>query len=304
MDILSLNVRGLHNQSKHLAIYQWLEQKQFDIICLQETFVTENSMPIFSADWSGTSYHNVSNSCHSKGVSILCHKSFNHEVLSIYSDKEGRKLLINLKHNDQTYSVVNIYAPTEVNHRKDFLSKSKQWIIERAMKTNCLIICGDFNVSLADIDRKVPNIDRSRPMFRDFMSYVDVIDSVRMLNKSKVLYSYSNKSQTIQSRIDYILCSKYIMNLAKKAYMLHPPKVPDHRAVILKLHPDVECANGYWKLNVKLLQDNDYTKSVCDTIADIKHKYSNVLNKRQSWDYCKIQIKDESIKWASASAKK
>ena len=164
MDILSLNVRGLHNQSKRLAIYHWLEQKHFDIICLQETFVTENSIAIFSADWKGASYHNVSNSCHSRGVSILCNKAFDHEILSIYTDKEGRKLLINLKHDGQTYSVVNIYAPTEVNHRKDFLSKTKPWIVQHAINTNCLIVCGDFNVSLADIDRKVPNIDRSRPM--------------------------------------------------------------------------------------------------------------------------------------------
>ena len=163
------------------------------------------------------------------------------------------------------------------------------------MNENCLLICGDFNVSLSDIDRKTPNSDKSRPVLRDFVSYLDVIDSVRALNKTKVMFTYSNANCTIQSRIDYILCSQYVMGLAKKSYVLRPPKVPDHRAVILKLHPDIKCGPGYWKLNVSHLQDINYSQHIKKTIDDTKAEYSNILDKRQLWDYCKYKIKEESI---------
>ena len=154
MEVVSLNVRGLNNQSKCSTIFHWLKQKGFGITCLQETFCTENNEKQVSQNWEGDIYHSLSNSCHSRGVAILLSKTFQYELLNQYQDNDGRKLLLNIKHNDQVYTIVNIYAPNEINHRKDFIHKIRPWIIERAMNTNCMFICGDFNTSLENIDRK------------------------------------------------------------------------------------------------------------------------------------------------------
>ena len=303
MEIITLNVRGLNSQSKRQTIYHWLKEKHFNIICLQETYVTETNVPTFNNDWDGASYHSCTNSTHSRGVSILCNKSFDHKLLSSYSDNEGRKLLINIEYCGQVYTIVNVYAPNECNQKKDFFNKSRNWIIERAMNINCMFICGDFNTSLAEIDRKIPNVDRSRPVFLDFITYFDIKDSVRTFNKDKPMYTYSDKAGNIKSRIDYIFCSNYVMNLAKKTYILHPPKVPDHKAVILKLYPDVKCGKGYWKFNVDLLTKDAYTSHIKNVIKETVNEYSNVLNKRQLWDYCKLIIKESTIQWASENAK-
>ena len=169
----------------------------------------------YTNDWKGKSYHNISNSSHSRGVTILISESFEHKLKSKYATDDGRKLLINIEHNGQTYSIVNIYAPNDVNQRKDFLMKSSNWILDKAENDNCLILCGDFNCAIGDIDRKVKNCDRSRPAFKDVIHYLDINDSYRTLNKTKINYTSSKHDKSIQSRIDYIFCSQYIMNLSK-----------------------------------------------------------------------------------------
>ena len=303
MEIITLNVRGLNNPIKRQTIFHWLEDRKFDIICLQETFCTAESEHDITSDWKGASFHCLSNSKHSKGVSILLNEKFNHNVKSCHSNNDGRQLVLNFEHCGHTYCVSCIYAPNDVKYRKDFLSKSKKWIIDKCENDNSLIICGDFNCSINEKDRKVYNIDRSRPSFYDFIKYLDIYDSYRELNANKIAYTYSNAAGTIQSRIDYIFASQYVLNLAKKSYILNAPKVPDHRGVILKIRKDTEYGPGYWKLNTNLLTDNTYCEYIVNLINDIKDEYKDLLDKRKLWDFCKIRIQEESIKWSIHNAK-
>ena len=80
MNIVTINVRGLGNPQKRKILFQWIETKDFDIICLQETFCTRENIHKISDEWNGSSYHSLSNSPHSKGVSILLGKKFQHEL--------------------------------------------------------------------------------------------------------------------------------------------------------------------------------------------------------------------------------
>ena len=160
MDIVSLNVRGLGEATKRQTLFHWLETHRFHIICLQETFCTEANGAILASDWKGPSYHCFSSSSHSKGVTILIHPDFSHKVINHYISNDGRRQLLNLEHNDQTFTIVNLYAPTDVSYRRNFLLETRKWIIDKALNQNCLIVCGDFNCTISDIDRKVKNIDR------------------------------------------------------------------------------------------------------------------------------------------------
>ena len=299
MNITTINVRGLNNPNKRTTILHWLKCKSIDIVCLQETFSTKDSVKVLFQDWDGPSFHSVSNSSHSKGVSILIKKDFQCDIISHHEADDGRKVLINIKHNDQVYTIASIYAPTEMMYRKDFLHKTRTWINERSENSNCIIVTGDFNCSLANIDRKVPNFDRSRSTFKDFMSYLDLKDTYREINKDKVSYTYSNNKGNIQSRIDYILCTPYVNNLAKKCYTLNPPKVPDHKAVVCCLREDIECGKGYWKLNCSLLSDKQYIVRVKGLLNEVREQYKDIVDSRRLWDLCKVFIKEESIKWCS-----
>ena len=254
-------------------------------------------------EWKGLSFHSVSDSSHSKGVSILIKQNFPIDMINHSECDDGRKIIINFNYKGQTYSIVSVYAPTEMKYRKDFLNKSRRWIKEKTVNENCLLVNGDFNCSMTNDDRKVPSVDRSRATFRDFIAYLDIKDTYKELNKGKKCFTYSNNAGTIQSRIDYIFCTPYLQNMAKKAYVLKPPKVPDHKAVVCHFRGDNECGKGYWKFNIKLLDDNDYKCHIKQMLSKMNTEYSQYLNKRQLWDFMKITIKEESIKWSVKKSK-
>ena len=176
MEVTTINVRGLGNQHKRNTLFHWLDTKRFKIICLQETFCTEQNVQNITNNWEGKSYHSTSPSNHSKGVSILFHKSFHPEVIDCHTSNDGRKILLNISHNGNTYSIVNIYAPTEEKYRSEFFNKTKKWILDKALNTNCMILCGDYNCSLSSIDRRKQNVDRSRGSLKDYISFLDVHD--------------------------------------------------------------------------------------------------------------------------------
>ncbi len=254
MNITTINVRGLNNQTKKDTIFHWLEANRYDIVLLQETFCTkENEQTIFGS-WEGKCFHSFSSSSHSKGVSILLSKHFIHKVINVFKCNDGRRILINIEHNDQVYTIVSLYAPTESVHRREFYNKTKVWIKEKSLNDNCIVIGGDLNCSLGTNDRKTNNLDSSRASFRDFIMYLELHDTYRELNKDKVTYTYSNSTGTIQSRIDYIFTSSYLFNLSRKCFVLKPPKVPDHKAVVAMFRKDIDIGKGYWKMNVELLK--------------------------------------------------
>ena len=125
MKVITLNVRGINDPTKRITLFKWLENNHFDIICLQETFCTSESIDIVKHDWKGPSYHSTSASKHSKGVSILFNSSFEHKLLDIHSDNDGRKLLLNIKRNDNILSIINIYSPTDEKNKKWFFNHTK-----------------------------------------------------------------------------------------------------------------------------------------------------------------------------------
>ncbi len=85
--------------------------------------------------------------------------------------------------------------------------------------------------------------------------------------------------------------------------MLTPPKVPDHKAVICSFRDHIQHDKGYWKLNVKLLNDDAYTSHIRETISSVKNEFENYVDKRTLWDVCKIRIREASIKWSIKLAK-
>ncbi len=97
MKIVTINVRGLNNPTKRMTIFKWLENGHFDIILLQETFCTSDSVKYVQKDWSGSSFHSISNSNHSKGVSILFSPKLDFKLLDSHACDDGRNYLLTLK---------------------------------------------------------------------------------------------------------------------------------------------------------------------------------------------------------------
>lgn len=114
----------------------------------------------------------------------------------------------------------------------------------------------------------------------------------------------------VQSRLDYILVSKYNELKVKKIYSETViderlgSRVTDHRTV------SVECdlttlakGPGYWKMNTQILSSEEYHKQIKLLINDIKRNDKNLFPTFQ-WEYFKIKVKEISIKFSTKRAKK
>ena len=71
LKIVSLNVGGILNPTKCNMIFNWLEDHNCDIVCLQETFCTKDNQDKIDKLWRGSSFHSHSLSSHKCGVAIL-----------------------------------------------------------------------------------------------------------------------------------------------------------------------------------------------------------------------------------------
>ena len=107
LDIVSVNVRGLNTIEERNKIYDWLCDIRTDIVFLQETHFMEKNEHRYNARWFGNSYHCYSDSSFSRGV-FLFRKNLPVEILNVHKSLDGRKLLINIKLENDTITLVNI----------------------------------------------------------------------------------------------------------------------------------------------------------------------------------------------------
>jgi len=100
--IVSLNVRGLHNNVKRRALFLYLKNQKADFYCLQKTFSLKEDEVPWASEWGGKilSSHGKK---HSKGTCILQRPNslFSLERLSI--DPNGRLVIAKIKLGDKGF---------------------------------------------------------------------------------------------------------------------------------------------------------------------------------------------------------
>ena len=116
-----MNAGGLRDNKKRNNLFFWLQQKQYDVM-LQETYWTDNLKIKIQKEWEGTTIINPGTE-HSKGTAILFKNKLNFELLSTHKSEDSRTLLINIKFEGETFTLINLYAPNIIGERKSFLIK-------------------------------------------------------------------------------------------------------------------------------------------------------------------------------------
>jgi exonuclease III len=119
---VTLNCRGLRDQRKRLAVFQYLKDEHIDIAFLQETYVTQDFIGKFNQDWAGNIFHGYSDSNHSKGVAILFNEGLFCNVLNSHRSEDGRRIMLNIHINEVDFCLVSAYAPDK--SRVDFIKKT------------------------------------------------------------------------------------------------------------------------------------------------------------------------------------
>ena len=141
--VCSLNVRGLSNNLKRRETFCWLRMKKFGIFFLQEVHCTNEKEQLWSSEWGFSAiFSSVSSS--SAGVCILFNNNFQFEIKKQFSDPGGRFILVDLKLENKTITLGNIYAPNDDN--PNFFKN----VLSHLLPFECedIILGGDFNLVL------------------------------------------------------------------------------------------------------------------------------------------------------------
>ncbi len=302
LKVVSLNVRGIRGNKRH-AIFRWLVDKQYDICLLQETYCTKSFISTFNRGWPGKVIHCTSDSSHSRGVCIMFKRDLDCKIIDVHRSDNGRMILANIDINGNIYSLINVYCPNDMKERVDFFGNISIWINKYVLNTSKLIIGGDFNCVNERNDRHNNSIDKSTMELCKLKTVHGLIDIWRKQHIDKVSFTYIDpSSRGYNARIDFFLCSDCIAPCIANSNISHAP-TPDHKAVdiCIKLSNKTR-GKGYWKMNVSVLQDEQYIKSMELLIKDTFEEYENYINKPSLWEFMKIRIKNLTIKYCVSKA--
>ena len=95
----------------------------------------------------------------------------------------------------------------------------------------------------------------------------------------------------------------------KHAIVLHSCSIiqapaPDHKAAVLDLITQVNTrGKGYWKMNVSVLDDNEYVQLMTNVITSTINEYEHSVSKGALWEYLNRLIKEHTIKFCTMKAR-
>ena len=257
LKIISWNVNGIRAALKK-DFKGFLSTAQPDILCLQETKISDDLI----ADFTFEDYPHVYWNCAEKkgysGTAILCKKA----PLSVRKgigvekhDTEGRVITAEF----DAFFLVTVYTPNSQNHdenkrprRLDY--RTQEWDKDflaylRSLETSKpVIFCGDLNVAHKEIDLANPKTNRKNAGFTDeeragFDAILDAgfMDSFRFFHPdTKDRYSWWSyragaRQRNVGWRIDYFCVSPKLEKNLSRADILDQVHGSDHCPVLLEL---------------------------------------------------------------------
>ena len=203
-------------------------------------------------------------------------------------------------------SLINIYAPNSETERKSFFREIELFINTHALNKNNLILGGDFNCCLRDIDRNPPThlTDGSRNNFKNLLQNHNLFDLWNENCIDQTCFTYTDKFRKTESRLDYILVTQTFLEKSN-CTLTEPVNILfDHKMLTanFQLHPR-KRGTDYWKFNSELLKDTMYCEKIKYIIKEVRQSYEDVLNKKDIWELIKVKIKEFTIVYCQNKSK-
>ena len=248
MRIYSFNVNGLRAILKK-DFLTWVESCQPDILCLQETKLSDKD---FSIDIPG--YHQYYSCAEKKGYSgtAIFSKS---EPIAVTEgigveehDHEGRTLIAEY----ENFYLVCVYVPNSQDElrRLDYRqvwNKAFEDFVSSLKERKPLVFCGDLNVAHQEIDIRNPKTNVRNAGFtieerNDFSRLLSrgFIDTFRYLHPEEVKYSwwsyrFKAREKNVGWRIDYFVISEDLKDKLKSAEIHNEVFGSDHCPVSIDI---------------------------------------------------------------------
>lgn len=252
ISMLSWNVNGMRAILKK-NFYEFVREHSPDILCLQETRMGSEEVPIELPEhkhyWNGAVKLGYSGTAVftrfeplnvTKGIGVDVH------------DQEGRVLTLEFKN----FFLVNVYTPNaqpslkRIAYRQEWESEFLKYL-KKLEEKKPIIVCGDLNVAHTEIDLARPKENVGNPGFSDqerecFGNLIkaDLLDTFREFEKGPGHYTWwsyrtNARGRNIGWRIDYFLISKILRPKLLSAQIFPQILGSDHCPVGVEFHSDL-----------------------------------------------------------------
>ncbi len=265
MLIASWNVNSIRSRLNQIT--NFLESKKIDVLCLQETKVSNKDFPLkpfedlgYIAKFSGQKSYN--------GVAIISKfefQDFKIDFIGELKENEVGKEFLEQKRIISAYindvRIINVYVPNgsslnseKYKYKLKWLELLYQYLNKQKERNELTCILGDFNIAPSYIDIFDPErfdggIMASKPE-RDALKKIlenEFIDTFRVFEKSSGFWSwwdYRKNSYELNKgwRIDHIYISNNLISNLKSSviatYERGNEQPSDHAPVIINLNFD------------------------------------------------------------------
>ena len=298
--VASININGIRNRMKRKAFFRNLKNDGYNIICVQESHITDNEKEEWEREWAGKMFH-TSVSKHSMGQLILIKHNFSYDVKCIF--KSDRVLTVCVYLPEKNVYVTNVYAPNNPAEKKDFFTFLTNHI--QSLDSENQIVTGDFNCVLSNKQDIVTGEGHNRhdvDMFSNFVVQSDLNDIWRLMNPEEKEFTWSKKNPFIARRLDYILINDNILNNTNEC-AIRSLALSDHRLVVMCYNvSQIQRGPSYWKFNDSLLKDTKFVSEM-NLMLDTFLIQNQVLDDIIKWELCKIKIKEFCINYSKSKYK-
>ena len=250
MRILTWNVNGLRSIYKK-GFLKWLEMANADIVCLQETRVSQKDLPSDLVQVNDYNlYFNEAEKKGYAGVAVYTREKPLKVDLKLgfkKFDQEGR--ILKLEYSD--FTLINLYTPHGGRQKENLGYKLKvyNYLLNflETIKYQKVILAGDFNVAHQEIDLARPKQNQNNIMFTsEERNQIEKIiklgfkDSFRMFYKEGGNYTWwpyfaNARERNLGWRIDYIFVSNSLASNIKNAFILEKVMGSDHCPVGIEM---------------------------------------------------------------------
>ena len=252
IEIISWNVNGIRAVANKEAL-KWIDERQPDILCLQEIKALPEQIPdnLFDLNFTALNVNSADKKGYSGTASFsMIEPEYTHNRHDIDLAREGR--IVEQDYGD--FVLFNVYFP---NGQKDderlalkmkFYDDFLDYCNGLRDEGKSIVICGDVNTAHKEIDLKNPKANSKTsgflPIEREWMDKLvehGYIDTFRYVNgdieEEYSWWSYRSgaRAKNVGWRIDYFFISDDLAEVLEDAFILQEVTGSDHCPVGIRL---------------------------------------------------------------------
>lgn len=302
LKIISLNTNGLRITPKRRALFKKFAASDADFILLQEIHSTPSDEKIWMSEWGGSGVfsHGKSNSC---GVCILFKRGSNPSISHTVRDSEGRFVIIQLTYGTETFTLVNVYSPTQTEAREqmDFIASLQETLTK--LEIQAMVLGGDLNIQLdtqpqpSRQQRITPSSYRSQ--LTALLEEYHLMDAWRIKNQKSTRGTFHRLQYS--ARLDYLFISGFLLSATTTTDIKTEP-LSDHSTISIDFRiPMANRGPGFWRMNNLLLTDKDFMTKMRQHI--LENLEEDLHDPNLKWEWIKYKIRSFAISYGITKAR-